>query len=77
MFALCPTNLMQVESVPEKNVCEGVLENLTPKLTLRFVETSAAICRTKQHNIREDLGLQKIVGLLLLLLLLLLLYTSV
>jgi len=61
-------------SVPEKNSCEGVLDNLTVKMNLRFVEMSAAICRTTQHNIREDLGLQKIFVLLLLLLLLLLLY---
>ena len=50
---------MQTESVPKKNNCESVLANLSLKMTLRFVETSAAICRTTQHNIREDLGLQK------------------
>ena len=43
----------------EKNNCESVLNNLTLEMTLRFVETSAAICRTTQHNVREELGLQK------------------
>jgi hypothetical protein len=55
---------MQTESVLEKNICESVLDNLTLKMTLRFVEKSAYICRTTQHNIREDLELQKIVDLL-------------
>jgi hypothetical protein len=50
---------MGAESVPEKNGCESVLDNLTVKMTLLFVETSAANCRTTQHNIREDLGFQK------------------
>ena len=39
IFMLCPTELMQTESVPEKNSCESVLENLTLKMTVRFVET--------------------------------------
>jgi len=43
----------------KENSCESVLDNLTTKMFLQFVETSAAICRTSQHNIREDLGLQK------------------
>jgi len=49
---------MEAESVPKKSSCESVLDNFTLKMFLRFVETSAAICRTPQHNIREDLGLQ-------------------
>ena len=28
----------------KKNNCERVLDNLTLKMTLRFVETSAAVC---------------------------------
>jgi hypothetical protein len=59
LFRLWPTALMQTASVPEKNICESVLANLTMKMNLRFVEMSAAICRTTQHNIRGDLGLQK------------------
>jgi len=30
-------------SVPEKNSCETVLDNLTVKMNLRFVEISAAV----------------------------------
>ena len=50
---------MQTESVRKKNVCQSVLASLTLKMNLRFVETSAAICRTTQRSIREDLALQK------------------
>jgi len=55
---LCPTAIMQTESVRVKNISEIVLDNVTLNMTLLFVETSAAICRTTQHNIREDLGFQ-------------------
>jgi len=51
--------LMQTESVHKRNICESVLARLTLKMNLRFVETLAAICRTTQRSIREDLALQK------------------
>ena len=60
---------MEADSVPKKNICESVLDNLTLKMTVQFVETSATVCRTTQQNTREDLELLKVVVLLLLLLL--------
>jgi len=61
---------MEADSVPKKNICESVLDNLTLKMTVQFVETSPTVCRTTQQNIRVDLGLLKLVVPLLLLLLL-------
>jgi hypothetical protein len=55
---LCPTALMQTESVPEENSCESVLDNLTLKMTLYIYIYIGSYLPNDQHNNREHFGLK-------------------